>query len=45
MITQGQIQQLHEIYDRCVQYTTFDSDEDASDIVIDMEQVLKSLFD
>lgn len=44
-MTQGQIQQLKEILDRCVQYTTFDSDEDAADIVADMERVLRSVFD
>lgn len=44
-MTQGQIQQLHEIYDRCVQYTTFDSNEDAADIVADVERVLRSVFD
>ena len=44
-MTQGQIQQLHEIYDRCVQYTTYDSNEDAADIVADMEKVLRSVFD
>lgn len=45
MISQGQIQQLHDIYLRCQQYTTFDSNEDAADIVADIESILKDLFD
>ena len=44
-MSQGEIQKLHDIYTRCSNVVNYLSDEDPADIVNDMYEVLKSVFD